>query len=162
MTSIIKVDQIQTAAGAAPAITDLGVSMRYFKSTISSANYASGGERVYGLSYFAGSTGTGGSDAITITEAGTYKLDFFIGSFTTEDGVNSRWQENYLYLNSTKILDSRANVTDIDNNNEYYAINGTIIVDCAVGDTLQLRGNGVVSWGINASYGSNITGIRIA
>tara|TARA_A200000159_G_scaffold18957_1_gene15460 strand:- start:157 stop:642 length:486 start_codon:yes stop_codon:yes gene_type:complete len=160
MSSILKVDTIQNTAGAAPFITSLGMKAKYFNCNVS-GNYTSGGTRTYTLSNFAGDGASVSSNTITITEAGVYLLQKCYSCTSTTD-ANARWQENYIYINDSKVLDIRQFVINVDSNYEYYNINGSIIKSLSVGDEIELRGNGQNNWTINAgTLGSNFFGVRL-
>ena len=158
--SVLKVDTIQDTAAESPFITSLGMKLKYFNCNVS-GSYTSGGTRTYTLSNFAGDGATISSNTITITEAGVYLLQKCYSCTSTTD-ANARWQESYIYINGTKVLDIRDHVINIDNNYEYYSLHGSLIRSLSVGDEIELRGNGQNNWVINAgTLGSNFFGLRI-
>jgi len=160
MSSILKVDTIQNTAGAVPFITDLGMKLKYFSCNVS-GTYSLGAERTYTLSNFTGDAASVSSNTITITEAGVYLLQKCYNCTSTSN-ANARWQENYIYINGTKVLDVRQFIINVDSNYEYYNINGSIIKSLSVGDQIELRGNGQNNWVINAgTLGSNFFGLKL-
>ena len=164
MASTIKVNTIQNVAGSAPLITDLGMKVDWFQTRITTASYtAAGGTQKYAMDTF---EGTGASfndstDTITITAASVWKINLFLGCASTGNG-DARWQENYIYHNSTRVLDTRHFVININTDNEYYGIHGSKILTCAAGDTIYVSGNGQLNWSIDGGSGSNFHAIRLA
>ena len=162
MSSIIKVDTIQNTAGAAPFITSLGMKAKYFAVTVGDTTVSAGGTTTtYALSNLLGTGATLSNNLLTVTEAGDYLLQFFVGCAYTGSG-SSRYQENYLHVNSTKILDSRDNVTNIDGNYEYYTCTGHRIYTLAAGDVLKLHGHSQGNYIVKSAYGSNFFGIKLS
>ena len=166
MTSIIKVDQIQNAAGNSLSIPSAGMLIPYFVGYITTASYIAVSQTNYTLTNFATSNSDTASIAadnqtITINKAGVWKIELTVTGVGT-DGTSSRFQENYIYKNSTKLLDVRTHVINIDSNSEYYTCSGSVIVTCAAGDTITARGLGQRTWNTNLLYGSNISGIQLS
>ena len=165
MTSIIKVDQIQTLNGNSLSVPAAGMLTPYFVGYITTASYSASTQHNYTLTNFATSNSDTSIDAdnqtITINKAGVWKIDLTFTGVAT-DASNSRFQENYIYKNSTKLLDVRAHVINIDSNSEYYTCSGSVIVTCASGDTITARGLGQRAWSSNLLYGSNISGIQLS
>lgn len=161
MSSILKVDTIQTTAGAAPFITSLGMKAQYFGVTIGDTTVSAMSETTYDMSSLIGTGVTLNNDLLTVTDAGDYLLQFYLGCAYTSNS-NSRYQENYLYVNSTKIVNSRDNITNIDNNYEYYTCTGSIIYTLAANDVLKLSGLGQGNYIVKSSYGSNFFGIKLS
>ena len=95
-----------------------------------------------------------------MAEAGDYLLQVTLVFAMVEDG-DTRWQENYLYVNSTKILDVRTTVKNLTGDYEYYTCSGSRIYPLAAGDVLKLQGNGQMGYQLRQAYGSNLLGIRL-
>ena len=165
MTSIIKVDQIQTSNGNSLSVPAAGMLTPYFVGYITTASYSASTQHNYTLTNFATSNSdtsiAGNNQTITINKAGVWKIDLTFTGVAT-DASNSRFQENYIYKNSTKLLDVRAHVINIDSNSEYYTCSGSVIVTCASGDTITARGLGQRTWNTNLVYGSNISGTQLS
>jgi len=165
MTSIIKVDQIQTSNGNSLSVPSAGMLTPYFVGYITTASYSAVTQHNYTLTNFATSNSdtsiAGNNQTITINKAGVWKIDLTFTGVAT-DASNSRFQENYIYKNSTKLLDVRAHVINIDSNSEYYTCSGSVIVTCASGDTITARGLGQRTWNTNLLYGSNISGTQLS
>jgi len=165
MTSILKVSTIQNTAGGAPTAADLGIGINYFQVNVTQQNYlASAGNVDYELDTFIGNGATfnDSTDTITVTDAGVWQINLFLSCAATGN-ASVRWQENYVYQNATKILDSRSFIYNVDQYVEYYAINASRIVNVSSGDTFTLSGNGQVDWSINSGdQGSNFNAIRLA
>jgi hypothetical protein len=161
MSSILKVDTIQTTAGAAPFITSLGMKAQYFGVTLGDTTVSASTTTTYDMSSLIGTGATLSNDLLTVTEAGDYLLQFYVGCAYTGSG-NSRYQENYLHVNSTKIIDSRDNVTNIDGNYEYYTCTGHRIYTLAANDVLKVSGNGQGNYIVRSAYGSNLFGIKLS
>jgi hypothetical protein len=165
MTSIIKVDQIQTSSGNSLSVPSAGMLTPYFIGYITTASYSAGTQHNYTLTNFATSNSdtliAANNQTITINKAGVWKIDLTLTGVGT-DSTSSRFQENYIYKNSTKVLDVRAHVNNIDTNYEYYTCSGSVIVTCASGDTITALGNGQRTWNTNLLYGSNISGTQLS
>ena len=161
MSSILKVDTIQTTAGAAPFITSLGMKAKYFAVTVGETTVSAGTTTTYALSNLLGTGATLSNNLLTVAEAGDYLLQFYVGC-TYTSGSNSRYQENYLHVNSTKIIDSRDHVINIDSNYEYYTCTGHRIYTLAAGDVLKLSGHGQGNYIVRSAYGSNFFGIKLS
>ena len=161
MSSILKVDTIQNTAGAAPFITSLGMKAKYFAVTVGETTVSAGTTTTYALSNLLGTGATLSNNLLTVAEAGDYLLQFYVGCAYTS-GSNSRYQENYLHVNSTKIIDSRDHVINIDSNYEYYSCHGSKIYTLAAGDVLKLSGNGQGNYIVRSAYGSNFFGIKLS
>jgi len=165
MTSIIKVDQIQTSNGNSLSVPAAGMLTPYFVGYITTASYSASTQHNYTLTNFATSNSdtsiAANNQTITINKAGVWKIDLTFTGVAT-DASNSRFQENYIYKNSTKLLDVRAHVINIDSNSEYYTCSGSVIVTCASGDTITARGLGQRTWNTNLVYGSNISGTQLS
>ena len=161
MSSILKVDTIQTTAGAAPFITSLGMKAKYFGVTLGDTTVSAGSQVTYDMSSLIGTGATLSNDLLTVTEAGDYLLQFYVGCAYTGSG-SSRYQENYLHVNSTKIIDSRDHVINIDSNYEYYTCTGHRIYTLAAGDVLKVSGNGQGNYIVRSAYGSNFFGIKLS
>jgi|TARA_B100000035_G_scaffold40339_1_gene30420 hypothetical protein len=162
MASTLKVNTIQTAAGGVGFITDLGMKAKYFAVTVGDTTCSAGSATTYDLSSLIGTGATldTSNDTLTVTEAGDYLLCATLGCSYTSNS-NSRYQENYVFVNSTKIMDLRDNITNIDSNYEYYTVVGSRIYTLAANDVLKLQGNGQGNWQVRAAYGSNFFGIRL-
>ena len=162
MSSILKVDTIQTTAGAAPFITSLGMKAKYFGVTVGDTTGSAGSTVTYDLSSLIGTGATldTSADTLTVSEAGDYLLMATLGC-SYESNSNSRYQENYVYVNSTKIMDLRDNITNIDSNYEYYTCTGARIYTLAANDVLKLQGLGQGNWEVRSAYGSNFFGVRL-
>jgi len=165
MSSILKVDQIQTSNGNSLSVPAAGMLTPYFVGYITTASYSASTQHNYTLTNFATSNSdtsiAGNNQTITINKAGVWKIDLTFTGVAT-DASNSRFQENYIYKNSTKLLDVRAHVINIDSNSEYYTCSGSVIVTCASGDTITARGLGQRTWNTNLLYGSNISGTQLS
>jgi hypothetical protein len=165
MTSIIKVDQIQTSSGNSLSVPSAGMLTPYFIGYITTASYSAGTQHNYTLTNFATSNSdtliAANNQTITINKAGVWKIDLTLTGVGT-DSTSSRFQENYIYKNSTKVLDVRAHVNNIDTNYEYYTCSGSVIVTCASGDTITARAIGQRTWNTNLLYGSNISGTQLS
>lgn len=165
MTSILKVDQIQTSSGNSLSVPSAGMLTPYFIGYITTASYSAGTQHNYTLTNFATSNSdtliAANNQTITINKAGVWKIDLTLTGVGT-DSTSSRFQENYIYKNSTKVLDVRAHVNNIDTNYEYYTCSGSVIVTCASGDTITALGNGQRTWNTNLLYGSNISGTQLS
>jgi hypothetical protein len=165
MTSIIKVDQIQTSSGNSLSVPSAGMLTPYFIGYITTASYSAGTQHNYTLTNFATSNSdtliAANNQTITINKAGVWKIDLTLTGVGT-DATSSRFQENYIYKNSTKVLDVRAHVNNIDTNYEYYTCSGSVIVTCASGDTITARAIGQRTWNTNLLYGSNISGTQLS
>lgn len=165
MSSILKVDQIQTSNGNSLSVPSAGMLTPYFVGYITTASYSASTETNYTLTNFATSNSdtsiAADNQTITINKAGVWKIDLTFTGVGT-DATSSRFQENYIYKNSTKLLDVRAHVINIDSNSEYYTCSGSVIVTCALGDTITARGLGQRTWNSNLLYGSNISGTQLS
>jgi hypothetical protein len=165
MSSILKVDQIQTSNGNSLSVPAAGMLTPYFVGYITTASYSASTQHNYTLTNFATSNSdtsiAGNNQTITINKAGVWKIDLTFTGVAT-DASNSRFQENYIYKNSTKLLDVRAHVINVDSNSEYYTCSGSVIVTCASGDTITARGLGQRTWNSNLLYGSNISGTQLS
>ncbi len=162
MTSTLKVNTIQTAAGAVPFITDLGMKAKYFAVTLGDTSVAATTVTTYDMSNLIGTGATldTSADTLTVTEAGDYLLMATISCAYTTD-ANTRFQENYLYVNSTKILDIRDTITDVNGDYEYYTVTGSRIYTLAANDVLKWQGYGQGGYEVRSAYGSNFLGIRL-
>jgi len=78
------------------------------------------------------------NDEITINESGLWKLTLDINGVMTEQ-ASSRWMENYIYLNGVKVLDRRMFVIDIDSNNEYFHVGGSVVLNLNEGDIIVVK-----------------------
>ena len=165
MSSILKVDQIQTSNGNSLSVPAAGMLTPYFVGYITTASYSASTQHNYTLTNFATSNSdtsiAANNQTITINKAGVWKIDLTFTGLAT-DASNSRFQENYIYKNSTKLLDVRAHVINVDSNSEYYTCSGSVIVTCALGDTITARGLGQRTWNSNLLYGSNISGTQLS
>jgi hypothetical protein len=162
MASTLKVNTIQTAAGAVPFITDLGMKAKYFAVTLGDTSVAANTVTTYDMSNLIGTGATldTSADTLTVAEAGDYLLMATINCAYTTD-ANTRFQENYVYVNSTKIMDLRDTITDINGDYEYYQVTGSRIYTLAANDVLKLQGNGQGAFEVRSAYGSNFMGIRL-
>ena len=162
MASTLKVNTIQTAGGAVPFITDLSMKAKFFSVTVGDTTCSAGSAVTYDLSSLIGTGATldTTNDTLTVAEAGDYLLMVTLGC-SYQSNSNSRYQENYVFVNSTKIMDLRDNITNIDSNYEYYTVTGARIFTLAANDVLKLQGNGQGDWQVRSAYGSNFFGIRL-
>jgi hypothetical protein len=134
---------------------------QYFGVTLGDTTVSASTTTTYDMSSLIGTGATLSNDLLTVTEAGDYLLQFYVGCAYTGSG-NSRYQENYLHVNSTKIIDSRDNVTNIDGNYEYYTCTGHRIYTLAANDVLKVSGNGQGNYIVRSAYGSNLFGIKLS
>ena len=160
--STLRVGTIHDTTGAAPFITDLGMKTKYFGVDLGLTVVPAATLTNYDMTNLIGSGATldTSADTLTITEAGDYFLMATISCAYTTD-ANTRYQESYLYVNSTKILDIRDTITDVDGSYEYYTVTGSRIYTLAVGDVLKWQGLGQGAYEVRSAYGSNFLGIRL-
>jgi len=163
MASTLKVNTIQNAAGSAPFFTDLGMKSKYFAVEINNTSLTENVLTRYNLGTLIGDAGTVSSNQVTIAQAGTYILHFFIACAGIEN-ANSRWQENYLKLtrggSTTTLLDARDHIINIDTNYEYYHVSASRIHGLQANDIIFIETNGQ-NTASGGSNGSQFMGIRI-